>query len=75
METIEERAKNKYNHPVEPYCCESDREEQWYRCGLRDGYIDGATEQRQIDTEKVYHALEKVLSNEVLDNVRKILKE
>lgn len=38
-------------------------------------YVLGATEQRQIDIEKVYHALEKILSNEVLDNVRKILEE
>lgn len=39
------------------------------------GYIQGATEQRQIDIEKVYHALEKILSKEMLDNIRKILEE
>lgn len=66
MSTIEERAK-KYlygdidSHPV--------------RVAMYDAYIDGATEQRQIDTEKVYHALEKILSKEMLDNVRKILEE
>lgn len=38
-------------------------------------YIQGATEQRKIDTEKVYHALEKILSKEMLDNIRKILEE
>lgn len=49
---IEEKANKKYNNPVEPYCFETDNEEQWYRCGLRDGYIEGATEQRKIDIEK-----------------------
>ena len=50
--TIEEKANKKYNNPVEPYCFETDNEKQWYNCGLRDGYIEGATDQRKIDIEK-----------------------
>lgn len=38
--TPEEKANLRYNNPVEPYSFETDREEQWYSCGLRDGYID-----------------------------------
>lgn len=48
---IEEMANKKYNYPVEPYCFERGNEEQWYSCGLRDGYIEGATEQRKRDIE------------------------
>lgn len=54
--TIEERANKKYNNPVEPYCFETDNEEQWYRCGLRDGYIEGAHDQRKIGIEKACKA-------------------
>lgn len=50
--TIEEKSNKKYNNPVEPYCFETDNEEQWYMCGLRDGYIESATDQRKIDIEK-----------------------
>lgn len=39
------------------------------------GYYHGATEQRLIDTEKVYHALERILSEDMLENIRKILEE
>lgn len=59
--TIEEKANEKYNNPVEPYCFETDNEEQWYGCGLRDGYIEGATEQRKIDIEKACDWIEENL--------------
>lgn len=48
MATIEERAAERYEDPQEPYCFETDREQQWYRCGECDGYIAGATEQDRI---------------------------
>ena len=57
--TIEEKANDKYNNPVEPYCFETDTEEQWYGCGLRDGYIEGAEDQRKIDIEKAWTLFEK----------------
>lgn len=46
--SIEERAAERYENPQEPYCFETDREQQWYRCGECDGYIAGATEQDRI---------------------------
>lgn len=52
METIEER----YGNPQEPYCFETDREEQWYKCGQ----VAGATEQdliaRQEERERCIKA-------------------
>lgn len=62
--TIEEKANKKYNNPVEPYCFETDNEEQWYKCGLRNGYIEGATEQRKIDIEKACYF---IMRNTTLD--------
>lgn len=41
--TIEER----YGNPQEPFCFETDREEQWYQCGQ----VNGATEQQKIDVK------------------------
>lgn len=58
MATIEER----YGNPQEPYCFETDREEQWYKCGQ----VDGATEQdriaRQEEREKAW-----ILFSELID--------
>lgn len=62
--TIEEKANEKYNNPVEPYCFETDNEEQWYGCGLRDGYIEGAIDQCKIDIEK---AVNFIMRNKTLD--------
>lgn len=72
MTTIQERAlTQRASFSDNCYICSSEESYSAYY----DGYVDGATEQRQIDIEKVYHALEKVLSNEMLDNIRKILEE
>lgn len=48
MKTIEERSAERYENPIEPYSFETDREQQWYRCGECDGYIAGAYEQDRI---------------------------
>ena len=62
METIEDRAYKYYR-----------------KAGIVDGtgryaYVKGATEQQNIDIEKVYHALEKVLAKDLLDELVKTLK-
>lgn len=66
METnsLEERAAERYENPQEPYCFETDREQQWYRCGECDGYIAGATDQdiiaRQEERERCIKAIRSV---------------
>lgn len=45
------------------------------RMGRFQGYIKGATEQLKADKEKVYHALEKIASKEVLEELIKIMEE
>lgn len=55
--TIEERANIKYGYPVEPNCFETDKNEQWYNCGMRDGFVDGAKEQREIDIQRAVEYL------------------
>lgn len=41
----------------------------------RSGYIKGATDQRKVDIERAYHALEKVVSKEVLEELKKTMEE
>lgn len=55
--TLEEKAAERYDNPQEPYCFETDREQQWYRCGECDGYIAGATEQDRIARQEVYREI------------------
>lgn len=65
MATIEERAKDFADKGL-PNNIEG---------AIRYTYIYAANEQQKIDIEKVYHALEKILPKEMLDNIRKILEE
>lgn len=45
------------------------------RADMESGYIKGAEEQLKADKEKVYHALEKMASKEVLEELMKIMEE
>ena len=71
---IEYRAKQYAQH----YADASNTEQSQYTfgkvVGMQRGYVQGATEQQNIDIEKVYHALEKVLAKDLLDELVKTLK-
>ena len=73
MTTLEKRAKNWAG--TYPRLLDNEYTNDDVTAMIENSYIQGATDQRKIDTEKVYHALEKILSRDMLDNVRKILEE
>lgn len=67
MATIEERADE---FAEREYIYDQDEKER-----ISFGYYHGAKEQLKIDSEKVCHALEMVVSNKVLEELKKILEE
>lgn len=89
MATIEERAKAAVrawyncNYPCSSFneCIFGNGSNTAYDCEecgadeFNNGYLKGATEQQKIDIEKVYHALEKVVSKEILEELRKVIEE
>lgn len=66
MSAIEERAKRYTNRNGMQYLSGFEQAEY-------DAYVKGATDQQNIDIEKAYHALKKVVSKEVLEELKKIL--
>lgn len=65
MATIEERAKEYMHGDIESPV----------RLAMHDAYIDGAKDQRNEDFTKVCHALEMVVSKNVLEELKKIFEE
>lgn len=65
--TIEERAEKKALRMVHP--------NSFSRPTTKELLVEMAKEQLKIDIEKVYHALEMVVSKKVLEDLKKILEE
>lgn len=72
--TIEDRAKYYALHVSVEELNKEGLDTEAY-CGIIHGYIKGATEQRKIDIEKMYHALEKVVSKELLEELCKTMED
>lgn len=74
--TIEERAEQAYQIKDSDYeeCVGYYTYSDLYT-DQANAYIKGATDQCKIDIEKMYHALENVLSKKLLEELRKAMEE